>query len=70
MNDDLMIQCTFETDGNTYRIGWVPYDKRIKPGSTVRFKKEGDDEIFWNVTAVSEHPVQRKFLHQDWNNNI
>lgn len=69
MKDDLMIQCTFETGGDTYRTGWVPYDKKIKPGSTVTFKKE-DEEVRWTIKWVSERPVERKLLHQDWDNNI
>lgn len=69
MNDDLMLQCTFEDD-STFTNGWIPYDKRLKPGWSVELIDPDTKERRVFKIASMSRPIKRSFINRGWNNNI
>lgn len=41
-----MVQTKLVRDVNVYTVAWIPYDPKVKPGSSVRVFKDGPE---WTV---------------------
>lgn len=56
--------------GTEVRTCWLPADKRLVPGVSLKLRGTDDPDNWWTVVHVGTEVRNLDELHTDWHNNI